>query len=42
MRMRAVPKLSNGTIFNDFDRPRNQDIKGTAIFYAEYVSNGTR
>ena len=39
--MRIVPKLSNGTIFNDLD-DHNRDFKVTPLFEAEYLRNGTR
>ena len=36
------PNLSNGTIFNDSERPPKPDFKVTALFDTEYLRNGTR
>jgi len=38
--LELVRDLSNGTVFNDLERPPNPDFKVTPIFDAEYVING--
>jgi len=37
-----LPKLSNGTTFNDLERPPQPNFKVTTLFDAEYLRNGTR
>ena len=38
----TVPRLSNGTIFNDLERPPNPDFKVTPLFDAEFLRNDTK
>jgi len=39
---KRINKLSNGTVFNNLERPLYPDFKITPLFDAEYLRHGIR